>query len=188
MSINRKDFLWKVCVSGACMCGFSSLALAGDENNKPTQESKAPDEKQLLVQDWIASLLANIGSELDEESARKVIKKTAIVHYNNLKMDNMLADYVGNLEKFISFIEEKWSWKVDYNKTTKTLIADENKNYCVCPISQIRKDVSISAMCYCSEGFAEKMFSVVAGVPAKARVVSSIRRGDERCKYKIIFS
>ncbi|HEY4786610.1 MAG TPA: hypothetical protein VIH57_11195, partial [Bacteroidales bacterium] len=70
----------------------------------------------------------------------------------------------------------------------KTLIADENKNYCVCPISQIRKDVSISAMCYCSEGFAEKMFSVVAGVPAKARVVSSIRRGDERCKYKIIFS
>lgn len=138
------------------------------------------------MQDWIASILLNVNDELDKGSARKLIKKTAGVHFENLKMDTLLAEYKGDLDKFTVFLREKWGWKVDYDKEKRILIADENKNYCVCPIVNYNKDVDLSSMCYCSEGFAEKMFTSVSGVQAHAEVIASVRRGDASCKYKIV--
>ncbi len=182
-TISRNNFLKKACFTGICMCGFSSVALSG-KSESADQSEETPDGNQLLIQTWISNLLSNLDQELDEEAKRSVLKSCSMVHYENLKMDDVLLPYIGNLEGFIGFLEEKWGWKVEYNKTEKTVVADENKNYCVCPM--INKDnENKSAICFCSEGFAEKMFSVVAGVSAKATVISSIQRGDERCIYKI---
>lgn len=188
MLMNRKEFLKKACLSGACMCGFSSIALFANNvgNQQPTSEPV--DSKLLLVQEWVSSLLSNMNEQLSEEELRRALKSCAIVHYNNLKMDNVLSAYIGKLDKFIEFLEKEWAWKVDYDKASKTLIANENKNYCVCPMINHKAGVKPTAICYCSEGFAEKMFSTIAGVPAKATVISSIHRGNDRCKYKIVFA
>jgi hypothetical protein len=187
MSISRKEFFKTVCLSGACLCGFGMMTspLAGSLNqNTATDESNG---KELLLQALIAKVLTNLNSEFSKDEIRKVMKSCALVHYDNLKMDDLLKDYVGNLKKFISWIEENWGWKIEYNKELKTLIADENKSYCVCPMVNHQKESELPAMCYCSEGFAEKMFSTVADIPASATVVSSILRGDKSCQYKIIF-
>jgi hypothetical protein len=188
MTIDRKDFLKKVCFSGACLGGFSSIAFPKESNDAKVAALQAEDKNLPLLQEWITSILQNVPIELDKESARKLIRKTAEVHYNNLKMDSQLAEYEGNIDKFIAFLQNNWGWKVDYDKEKKILIADENKNYCVCPIAVYNKEKDSSAMCYCSEGFAEKMFSKVSGVQAKAEVIASIRKGDSSCKYKIAFS
>ena len=183
--MNRKDFFKKACLTGACMCGFSSIALSNKKNS--VQSEVTQDGNLILIQTWISNLLSNLNEELDEEGKRSVLKNCSVVHYENLKMDDVLSPFVGNLEKFIGFLEEKWGWKIDYNKETKTLIANENKNYCVCPIINNKDGVNNFSLCYCSEGFAEKMFSVVKGVPASATVISSIQRGDKKCIYKIEF-
>lgn len=187
MPISRKDFFKKICVSGTCLCGFSSVVLGANIKDELEAETTGQAENKQLIQEWMSDLLVNLDAELDSTVLRKILKKSSVVHYNNLKMDEMLSAYIGNLERFIHFIEEKWGWKIDYNKTAKTLIADENKDYCVCPVLNYEKGNHSSAMCFCSEGFAEKMFSVVAGGPVSAEVVSSIRRGDNSCKYKIVF-
>lgn len=187
MTINRKDFFKKICLSGACLCGFGSMAFpkqADGTDEKPSQEQA---QKLALIQEWISSILLNVNNELSKESARKLIKKTAGVHYENLKMDTLLAEYSGDLDKFIDFLREKWGWKVEYDKEQKVLIADENKNTCVCPIADFKKDKDTSAICYCSEGFAEKMFSSVSGTPVQAEVIASVRKGDPSCIYKIVF-
>jgi hypothetical protein len=100
-------------------------------------------------------------------------------------MDELLQPYIGDLESFHSFIEKKWGWKVDYRKEENYLVADENKNYCVCPMADANRKDQLPILCYCSEGFAELMFSKVAGCPVQATVISSIRRGGKTCKYKI---
>jgi predicted hydrocarbon binding protein len=69
----------------------------------------------------------------------------------------------------------------------RIIIADENKDHCVCPMIDHTLHNS-PLMCHCSEGFAEKMFSKVTGEKANAVVISSILRGDKSCKYKIIFT
>jgi predicted hydrocarbon binding protein len=100
-------------------------------------------------------------------------------------MNDMLKDYIGSPEKFIDFITEKWDWKFEFDKASGILIADENKSYCVCPLVNHTDGIGSSVMCYCSEGFAEKMFSPVFGHPVKAEVISSVLKGDASCKYKI---
>lgn len=185
-TLDRKDFIKKACISGACLCGFSSIALAGKKNNENSEE-ESEDANLVMIQTWISNLLANVNKNLTTEEKRKIIKSCSIAHYESLEMDEVLSTYAGNLDKFIGFLEEEWGWKVDYNISTKTLIADENKNYCVCPIISTNIKTDSSAICYCSEGFAEKMFSVVSGVSVRATVISSIRKGNDTCKYEVVF-
>lgn len=178
--MNRKKFLSGACLTGACFCGFGALPAVA--NNTP---SAVQDNSKQLTQDWLSTLLSNLNGQVDEEVLREVLKKSAVVHYNNLNMDATLAQYVGDLGKFIQFLEKSWGWKIDYNPTTKVLIADENKEHCVCPVIEHKMGMNTSAICFCSEGFAETMFSTVAGFPVKARVISSVRKGDKTCKYRI---
>ena len=183
--ITRKNFFKKACASGACLCGFSALALSNsNEEQEKKEEVKNADE--MLVKSWLSGLLVNIDKGLDEASKRKILKSCSIVHYENLKMDEMLAPYVGNLEGFMKLLQESWGWKVDYDKSKQTIMANENKNYCVCPMINTKDNIDKSAICYCSEGFAEKMFSVVSGTSVAATVISSIHRGDETCIYKVV--
>lgn len=167
------------------MCGFGSLALSKNIEENQSIPISEQDTKLLLSQEWIASLLQNLNNNVDQEKVKKIVKANAIVHYRNLKMDDMLTNHIGNIEGFIDFISNEWGWKVEYNKETRTIIADESKPFCVCPMINQKNGVSSSAICYCSEGFAEKMFSTVAGVPASATVISSVLRGDKTCKYRI---
>jgi hypothetical protein len=181
MAINRKEFFRKACISGAYLCGFGALGASAESfQNQPD------DSENLMFREWLSNLLTELNE--DDETTKKAIKSAAIAHYNQLKMDEMLAPYVGDLDKFTGFISEKWGWKIDFDKTTKTLIADENKDYCVCPVLPHNVENPIPAMCYCSEGFAEKMFSKVYGASVSATVISSVRKGDKSCRYKVVFS
>jgi hypothetical protein len=184
--MNRKKFLKNACVTGACMCGFASVFQAVKGSAETGQsEAGRDDNGKVLIQEWIAQLLSGMDSNLTEENKRAIMKKCAIVHYNNLKMDDVLAGYKGNLEGFMKFLEKEWV--ISWDSETKILIADENKSYCVCPMVNHGKKLETDVICYCSEGFAEKMFSLVAGTPATATVLASIHRGDKSCRYKVTF-
>lgn len=185
MALTRKDFFKKACMAGACFCGFTSLGVNAT-NVQGTSGASAADDKNLkFMQDWISNLLLNVDENASEEECRKIMKPCAMAHYNFLEMDKVLAPYIGDIEKFTQFISEKWDWKIDYNHESGVMVADENKSYCVCPMVNKENGVLSSILCYCSEGFAEKMFSTVAGHPVTAMVTSSIHRGNDRCKYEI---
>src|SRR5690606_25328226 len=142
--ISRKDFFKKACVAGACICGFSSLFIA--EGKAQTQIDEPVDDKLKMVRSWLSVLLENINRELDEESRRNILKGCAVVHYEQLNMDEVLSPYVGNLSAFMAFLESNWGWKVSYDTESETLIADENKDYCVCPIINTRSEEHTSEL------------------------------------------
>lgn len=188
MAVNRKEFIKKACLSGACLCGFASIAASPASSGSKTLQDQKLVNPNMLQQEWISVLLNNIDERLSADELRTILKSCAIVHYNNLGMDSLLADYKGNIDKFITFLSTEWGWKIDYDKENGIIIADENKNYCVCPMINKEKGTESSAICYCSEGFSEKMFSEVLGRPVKASVLSSIYRGDPSCRYKVDIS
>ena len=178
MTINRKEFFRKTYISNACMCGFGALGASAD-----IFQNQPDDTEKRMFREWLSTLLSGLNE--NDEATKAAIKSAAIAHNNNLKMDEMLAPYVGDMDKFIGFISEKWGWKIDFDKATKTLIADENKAYCVCPVLPHNSENPQPSMCYCSEGFAEQMFSTVTGANVHATVVSSVHRGGATCIYKI---
>ncbi len=159
-----------------------------------TDNSTAPDgaqsqdrqgyEERFACQ-WLSSLMSILDENLDRNQCAQVMKGCALVHYRDMNMDAIVSQYKGNLEGFCSFLSETWKWKIDYDQASHLITADESKNECVCPLVKrnIVRDSSI--LCYCSEGFAEKMFSSVVGKAVKARVVQSVLRGDKSCVYAI---
>lgn len=177
--MDRKGFLRKACIAGVCGCGFGTLALNAGNIAGADQESVNP-----VPQQWLITLLENLDRNVDQAELRRLIKMSAGAHYGQLKMDELLSGYTGKLREFVSYLEKEWGWKVNYDEVSGIITADENKSYCVCPVLK-GTPAGSPAICYCSEGFAEMMFSRVTGVAVTAEVVSSVRRGDKTCIYRI---
>jgi len=175
--MNRKTFLRSACITGSCLCGFGSVSVAASNAHN--------SEETDLFKSWITSLLSNLSDDNHNKHSEGALKSASMSHYDYLKMDEMLGPYHGRLEDFNKFLEKTWGWKIQFDEQRNTLIADENKNYCVCPLIRQNSGKNTAILCNCSEGFAEKMFSSVVGHPVSARVVTSVLRGDESCRYEI---
>ena len=187
---SRRSFLKKACLSGACLCGFSSLLKGKTFNGiaELTNEVKEVQEEDPMPLQWIRDMLENLeSSSLTDEQKRQIIKSASLAHYESLGMEDMLQPYIGKLDEFLKFLETKWGWKCFYSDDKKTLFIDEGKPYCVCPLMKNENERKLPALCYCSEGFEERMFSTVCNRPVKASVAASIQRGDEKCVYRIDF-
>ena len=189
MTTTRRNFLKKARISGICLCGFSTI-LGSETFTPKTPSSETPNKNEIMFLKWITELLENLeNSHLTEAQLRQIIKSSSIAHHHNLEMDTMLTPFKGHLDNFIEFIEEKWGWKVSYEDSNKqVLIVDEDKPFCVCPLLQKEKEKKFPALCYCSEGFAERMFTIVCNHPVNATVISSIQRGNNKCIYRIVLN
>jgi hypothetical protein len=188
--MDRKGFLTKACLAGVCGCGFGALSLRAENNDiagnygRIAGESQATQENK-VPQQWLTTLLRNLDGSLEKDEIRKIVKLSSIVHFEDLRMDDMLSSYTGRLKDFLAFLETEWGWKINYNEATGVVLADENKSWCVCPVLGKTTEAGGEAICFCSEGFAELMFSKVTGVAVIAEVISSVRRGDKSCIYRI---
>ena len=102
--MDRKDFFKKACFTGFCFCGCSTISSLAHND-----ASQNPDKNKQLSQDWLSNLLSNLNNDLDEDVLRDIVKKSSLIHYNNLNMDALLSDYIGDLDKFNKYIErEAW--------------------------------------------------------------------------------
>jgi predicted hydrocarbon binding protein len=147
-------------------------------------ENDAPAEER-FVYEWLSTLLAALDANLPTETKAAILQGCAAAHYRSINMDELVSQYRGNVEGFLQLLSEKWQWKVIYDKEAQIITADENKSVCVCPLVQKGLGTASPALCHCSEGFAERMFSAVAERPVKAQVTRSILRGDKSCVYTI---
>lgn len=146
---------------------------------------KQREDNLLFTQGWTAELLLHMQTN-PKADASKLMRHCSQYHYDLNQMDLILQPFVGDLEAFIEFLTKEWGWIINYNAEDKMLTADENKDFCVCPIVNSTDDKKISPMlCHCSEGFAKLMFSKVLGREVSAEVISSIMRGDRSCVYRI---
>jgi hypothetical protein len=147
-------------------------------------ENDATAEER-FVYEWLSTLLAALDANLPPETKAALLQGCAAAHYRSINMDELVSQYRGNVEGFLQFLSEKWQWRVAYDKEAQIITADENKSACVCPLVQKGLGIASPVLCYCSVGFAERMFSAVAARPVKALVTSSILRGDKSCVYTI---
>jgi predicted hydrocarbon binding protein len=100
-------------------------------------------------------------------------------------MDTTVDRFQGDLPGFLEHLRGQWGWIVEYDPKGGVILVNENKSKCVCPLTAGEPGADLGVLCYCSEGFAERMFSAVTGAAAHAEVTESILRGGERCRYRI---
>jgi len=165
-----------------CSCGTRGLAAAetaGDANT-PTEAPKPVS----MPHKWIATLLPLLAKG-DREEVKRILKGCAESHYEDLKMKDTVDRFRGKLEAFLDFPRKEWGWIIDYDRDRGIIQIDENKGACACPLIQKGHGKDLGILCYCSEGFAERMFSEVVGSKVRAEVTESVLRGHKSCKYRI---
>jgi hypothetical protein len=175
----RRCFLRTACLAGLGVCATTATAAPTGGADPP-----AAGEPGALPRAWIAALLPGLAAG-DPAEARRVLRGCAVAHFHQLSMSTVLAPFRQDLPAFLDFLRREWSWIVVHDQDTNEVLVDENKDHCVCPLLTAAPGPEVGVLCYCSEGFAEAMFTVVMGAPAAAEVTSSILRGDDRCRYHI---
>jgi predicted hydrocarbon binding protein len=182
MTTDRRSFMKTGCLAGLCAClgpPITTAAGAGDAGTQ-TEEPKPPT----MPQKWIVAMLPAL-AEMDKEQAKRILKSGARAHFEHLDMAAKVESYRGKMDGFLDFLRGEWDWVIAYDRDRGVIEIDENKSACVCPLVPKDHPADLGVLCYCSEGFAEKLFSAVAGTPVRAEVVASIRRGQKSCKYRI---
>jgi hypothetical protein len=134
---------------------------------------------------WIAALLPALAAVPDRESAARLLRAAAAAHWENLRMDERVAPFRGNLDGLLAYLTREWDWKIQYDRAAGVVLVDENKSYCVCPVIEKERRADLSVLCHCSEGFAERLFGAVVGHPVRAEVTQSVLRGGATCHYRI---
>ena len=115
-----------------------------------------------------------------------ILRQCSVFHYQMLDMDRVLEPYIGDTEAFFGFLTQSWEWKITVEEGGRVVYADENKEVCVCPMKEkFGEHGDLGNLCYCSEGFAERMFARVYGRPVRARVIRSVIRDGQSCVYRI---
>ena len=131
--------------------------------------------------EWLNCLLG----ALEPDCGSGLFKACAKFHYQANGMDAIIEDYIGDLPGFLAFLEKEWGWRTAFSEDGTRLLIDENKDFCVCPITQRVQGPVSGMLCNCSEKFAELMFSRVCGKQVEARVVRSVLRDGKSCIYEI---
>lgn len=154
------------------------------ENDDSNQKFLDARKDEAFALHWITELLESLGEQdLTDSQIRAIVKKTSQAHHDLLNVPEMVKPYIGKPDNFVEFLKNSWGWVINDNKSERIMTVDENKPFCVCPLLKNKKDKLFPALCYCSEGFAERMFSAVYQRPVHVRVGASIQRGDSSCVY-----
>ncbi len=170
------------CLAGFCACVAEETTNSGMAAGDGAQTEAA--KPATMPQKWIAALLPQL-AEGDREHARRLLKRCSHSHYEDLKMQETVDRYRGKLDEFLAFLRKEWGWVIDYDRNRGVIQINENKSSCVCPLVQKNAGAGLGILCYCSEGFAEKVFSEVVGSEVRAEVTESILRGAKSCRYRI---
>lgn len=181
---SRRGFI-KGCAGLACACWFGSIFDLSAKANEIDKESEINRDEAFALQ-WITELLDSLyKNNLSDSQLRSIVKFTSQAHRDLLAVPEIVSPYIGKPDKFIEFLQDSWGWIVKNDSAKRMLIVDENKPICVCPLLKNISDKLFPALCYCSEGFAEKMFSYVYEHPVEVTVAASVQRGDPSCIYHI---
>jgi len=170
------------CLAGLCACLGAPMAPASETADAGTQTEEPKPVP--MPQKWILAMLPAL-NEMDREQAKRILKGGAKAHFEHLNMPAKVESYRGKMDGFLDFLRREWDWVITYDRDRGVIEIDENKSAYVCPLIPKDHPADLGVLCYCSEGFAEKMFSAVTGSPVRAEVVASIRRGQKSCKYRI---
>jgi predicted ArsR family transcriptional regulator len=137
-----------------------------------------------MPQKGITALLPQLAKG-DREEARRILKGCAEAHYEDLKMQATVDKFRGKMDEFLAFLRKEWGWIIDYDRDQGVILVNENKTSCVCPLVPKARTADLGILCYCSEGFAERVFSEIHGSRVRAEVAESILRGQQHCIYRI---
>ncbi len=139
---------------------------------------------QNFSMDWFGELLNSIEHNCSQETCEQLFNQCGVCHYK--LMEPMLEQYVGDLKCFLELMSKEHGQIITYDENTGKILVDENKDYCVCPVTLSMSGKKVSpVLCHCSASMTAKMIEKIIGKEVHSKVAKSVLRGDQSCVYEI---
>ena len=181
--MDRKTFLKSLVVLGAAApCGRIAEATNVGKCADSTCMSDAGAVRQFL-----SDFLRDEEKNLDRATLVKLMKQRGRACCKNLKFrQDLIAESAGDLDKLVELMG-KIVGAANCTRSGNTVMLVYPVSKCVCGWSPERAPMPDDPYCECSAENNRTLFETVAGRPVSAKVVTSPRRGGERCTFELKF-
>lgn len=181
--MERKEFIKHACGFGLCACvvasAFAPATVLAEEKKEP---ATPPEDWRIgFAQQRYAKLLAALGTRVEPAVLSSALQE---VGRFCARSSNLVEDYAGNPEGFLTQIRERWKAETSYDAPRGT-VALAFPPMPECPCALVRKDVTPPTVCECSRGWQKHAFEVVFGRPVEVELKGSLLRGDAQCSFAI---
>ncbi|MBN1567858.1 MAG: hypothetical protein JXA73_08415 [Acidobacteria bacterium] len=197
--MNRKEFLagiGKVC---ACSCvgalAASLDAAMAQESTKQTAGKPRGQERIEFTEKWAVRFFQVLDTHLDEPIRKKIMVangRACLLEWQ--KETNRKPQTTPlTLEDLAKRVETSGSsdYRIDgniiyfqFNSAAETGNPSP-ENHCLCPMVETNPAGLSPTFCLCSLGYVKEMHEQMLQKPVEVELLSSVLRGDPRCRFKI---
>jgi hypothetical protein len=206
-SMNRKEFLrgiGKACAC-SCVCAIAtSLGSATAQDNTKQTENKTEgatakkarsQERMEFTEKWAVRFFGVLDANLDAPTRKKIMMangKACLLAWQKETNQKPRTKPL-SLEGFAKRVKEKGDrdYQIEgnviffqYNAAAETGLPSP-ENHCLCPMVETNPACLSPTFCLCSLGYVKEMHEQMLAKPVEVELLSSVLRGDPRCRFKI---
>jgi len=134
---------------------------------------------------WIAWLIDAMDENVDEETRAKILEKCGrqCQSENFIKKARKIYEETGSIDEFLD----------QFGQVYKNLHREGDRVYiiypkCYCPnVNKIPTGKLSATYCNCSRGWVKALFEGALGRPVEVIMEKSIVKGDEQCRFRVVF-
>ncbi len=209
-AMDRKEFLEGVGRACACSCVYALAAGLGpvnaEDNARPGEDgakgapAKKPRSQERLefTEKWAVRFFKALDANLDEATRKKIMMangRACLLAWQEETKQRPRTTPV-TLESFTKRVKERGSsdYRIEgniihfqYTSAAETGLPSP-ENHCLCPMVESIPAGLSPTFCLCSLGYVKEMHEQMFRKPVEVELVSSVLRGDPRCRFKITVS
>jgi hypothetical protein len=193
--MERRNFIGSV--GGCCICAGIGAVIPETSISQTIPENQeikhSCDEKMDFAEKWLEKFMNVLDSNLDEKTRKLIMeengKACAISYLKSIGQYNVptipYADFIKRAAR-----STDGTYQVDGNILYMTYMNNyqgkvASENICLCPFVESKPENLSHTYCHCSVGYIKETYSRRFGQPVKVELLTSVLRGDKRCKFKI---
>jgi len=197
--MNRKEFVRRIGKACTCSCVCALTASLGEAfaQDAAKQAPKKPrnDERMEFTENWAVRFFNVLDANLDAATRKKIMMangKECLLSWQKATNQKPRTEPL-TLEGFAKQVKQKGSKDYrfegnviyfQFNAAAETGSASP-ENHCLCPMVETKPAGLSPTYCLCSLGYVKEMHEQVFKKPVEVELLSSVLRGDPRCKFKI---
>jgi predicted hydrocarbon binding protein len=164
--------------------GAAGLVLLAARKSGPAraQEAAPADQRQIVQQAWIQSLMENLDAQLDPKARAKLMEACGRACARRGAVVGLAKPAGGDLDKLLSALGKHIGKE---NATRDGNVVHLRYPKCYCPLVAAGPPRLSDTYCNCSRGWVLEVFEAVTGKPVAVELISSIKRGNPDCRFTI---
>ncbi len=143
---------------------------------------------------WAKQFFDVLDAELDAPTRERIMRANGRACHEGAVKNKAFRELPHSVDEFIAHIHTFPGGKDVIRREGDTVYFSYVQNprglkvadgYCLCPLVETGPAGLSGTYCFCSVGYVQHMFELMAGHPVRVQLLESLKRGGKGCKFRI---